>query len=260
MVRFLTYCLVFLLISCKGVNVDDLAETELAVYALIIANEPVKDVRVNYLTTLNGSKTGEPIRDARVFISAQGAEVELSPDPATPGAYYDEAAALAVLPNTTVSIRVEYKTKRATASTIVPLETDIVSVSASTIPVDDTSLGQPVFSVLWTQQPGYTHVLTLDEPTNGTVIPYTVPSGLFSAQYRLPVPGQGATLYDVDFTYYGLHTLSIITIDADYDALFFSAFDALDQRVNTGFDNIEGGSGFFGAATKSIVEIEIIEI
>ncbi|MBI1266390.1 MAG: DUF4249 family protein [Cryomorphaceae bacterium] len=260
MVRCLTYCLVFLLLSCKGVNVDDLAETELAVYALIIANEPVKNVRVNYLTTLNGVKTGEPIVDANVFLSAQGVEVELSPDPTSPGSYYDEAGVLDVLPNTTVSIRVEYKTKRATASAAVPDETEIVSVSASTIPVDELSLGQPVFSVLWTQQPGFSHVLTLDEPPGGAVIPFTVPSGLFSAQYRLPVPGQGTTLYDVDFTYYGIHTLSIITIDANYDALFFSAFDALDQRVNNEFDNVEGGAGFFGAATRSIIEIEIIEI
>lgn len=259
MVRMLSYCLLVLLCSCNGVNVDDLAEAELAIHALVIANEPVKDVRINYLTTLNGNKIGEPVDDARVFIATGGIEVELAPDLSTPGLYFDAEEVLQVLPNTTVSIRVEHKSKKATATSVVPVQTEIVSISASTIPVDETSLGQPVFSVLWTQQPGFTHVLTLSEPSDGIVIPYSVPSGLFSAQYRLPVPGQGATLYDVDFAYYGAHTLSIITIDSAYDALFFSAFDALDQRVNTGFDNIEGGAGFFGAATKAAVELEIIE-
>lgn len=259
MVKYLTYGLILLIAACNTVNVDDLADAEIAISAVVIANEPVKGVKVNYLTTLNGHQVGQPVIDAQVFISAGGAEIALSHDPNNPGTYFDENEVLTILPNATVLLRVLHKDERVTAIAEIPPVTDIISISATTIPIDEFSLGQPVFSVLWTQVEGYSRVLTLEEPVDADLIPFSVPAGQFQAQYRLPLAGQGATLYDVDFAFYGSHTLSVITIDEEYDALFFSAFDALDQNVNNGFDNIEGGAGYFAGATKTTIDLELIE-
>jgi hypothetical protein len=154
---------------------------------------------------------------------------------------------------------VEVGEKVVSAETQVPPATVIVNVSATEIPVDENSTGQPVFSLLWEQLTGYSHVLTLTAPENPAVIPFDVPSGLFQTQYKLPIPGQGVTLYDVDFMYYGSHELVVYTIDSQYEDIYYSSFSTENQLVSSVGDNIEGGTGVFAAASVWKTNLNILE-
>lgn len=149
--------------------------------------------------------------------------------------------------------------RSASASVVVPQPISFIQISNTSIPIDESSTGQPVFSVLWETNPGFSRVFTLTEPSNDPEsIPFPVPSGRFAEQFRLPVPGQGTTLWDIDFRYYGLHELGVYTIDAQYEALFFYAPGEGGARLTRGPSNVENGAGIVAAASYSGIEIEIL--
>jgi hypothetical protein len=149
--------------------------------------------------------------------------------------------------------------QQASASVVVPEPISFIQISNTSIPIDESSTGQPVFSVLWEANPGFSRLFTLTEPSNDpALIPFPVPSGRFNEQFRLPVPGQGTTLWDIDFRYYGLHELGVYTIDAQYDAVFFYTPGEGGSRLTRGPSNVENGAGVVAAASYTGIEIEIL--
>jgi hypothetical protein len=200
----------------------------------------------------------EPLANAQVLCHlADGSQVNLQQDQLNPSRWFTDE--LTISATTRYEIEVIHNDHHARAATTVPADITLVQVSATEIPINVNSLGQPIFTVLWATESGISHVLTLDEPEGQEFIPFSVPSGNFDAQYSLPVPGQGTTLFDTDFQYYGGHTLTVFAIDRDYENLFFYQPAEGGNRLTTGPSNVEGGTGYLTSASRVEVAIEIVE-
>lgn len=158
--------------------------------------------------------------------------------------------------NSIYNLRVEGEERTLSARIEVPAQLEINQVSAQVIPVDEASIGQPIFTILWDNNEETTQLLVLEEEA-GNPIPFTVPSGQFSISFNGPVPGQGATLFDTDFEFYGNHTLSIYAVPEVYESAFFYRPDPLDGALSAAPDNVYNGSGYVYGASKIEVDITI---
>ena len=158
--------------------------------------------------------------------------------------------------NSIYNLRVVCEERTVSARIEVPAQLEINQVSAQTIPIDEASIGQPIFTILWENNEETTQLLVLEEEA-GSPIPFTVPSGQFPISFNGPVPGQGATLFDTDFEFYGNHTLSIYAVPEVYETAFFYRPDPLDGALSAAPDNIYNGSGYVYGASKIEVDITI---
>jgi hypothetical protein len=225
----------------------------IAMQGILIAGEPLA-VEVELVRDFQSL----PLSNATVVCHlSDGGKVNLQQDPLNAARWFSNE--ITVNANTHYAIEVLTDVLHARAETTVPAAINLVQVSATVIPVNVNSLGQPIFTVLWATDAGISHVLTLTEPTAGETIPFAVPSGNFEAQYSLPVPGQGTTLFDTDFQVYGEHTLTVYAIDRAYENLFFYRPAEGGNRLTTGPSNVEGGTGYLTSATRVEVAIEIVE-
>lgn len=175
-----------------------------------------------------------------------------------PNVYRHPAGQAVIQAGTNYRIEVTQDGHFATAEAFVPEPINLVQVSTTQIPVNAMSTGQPIFTVLWTNDPLRSKVLVLQEPQGAQEIPFNVPSGNFAMQYRLPVPGSGTTLFDTDFKFYGTHELEIYSIDKAFEALFFYTPAEGGRRLTSGPSNVQGGAGFVAGASKTVLTIEIL--
>ncbi len=185
--------------------------------------------------------------------------IALLPDAVNPTLFSAPEEAPLVEAGDTYRIEATWAGQTARAEVTVPMPISFIQISSTSIPINAASTGQPVFSVLWEANPGFSRVFTLQEPADANEIPFSVPAGRFAEQFRLPVPGQGTTLWDIDFRYYGIHELGIYTIDAQYEALFFYAPGQGGDRLTRGPSNVENGAGIVAAASYTGIEIEILD-
>lgn len=246
--------LALLLIVLSACRPDEIRPT-VVVEGLLIAGQPAS-VRVFLLNDFQAfNAQGAEVR----VIRDDGASVVLSVDAHSQTTWADAFGEMIIENERAYRIEVDHNGITVSAETTVPPPINIVQVSTTTIPVNSESLGQPIFTVLWTANTQVSRVLTLQEPEGGDVIPFTVPSGNFSNQFRLPVPGQGTTLWDIDFRYYGEHVLRIFTISKDFEDVFFYTPSDGGEQLTRGPSNVQNGAGFFTGASTYEIEIEIVQ-
>ena len=250
--------LVLFFLACR----PDETQPTLVLNALLIDQQ-----RLNVELTLVNDFTEENAEGAVVVCRFQGvdgmdapSEYTLVRDADDPSRFLAPEDAPPIEAGATYTIEASYDGQTAKATVTVPEPISFIQISSTNIPVDPASTGQPVFSVLWEATPGFSRVFTLSEPGPDPVtIPFSVPSGRFAEQFRLPVPGQGTTLWDIDFRYYGVHELGIYTIDAQYEELFFYVPGESGTRLTRGPSNVENGAGIVAAASYTGIEIEILQ-
>jgi hypothetical protein len=245
----LSWVLVFGFSACRP---DERVES-IAVQGVLIAGESLA-VQVNLLHDFQQV----PLANAQVICHfSDGSQVNLQQDQVNPSRWFNDE--VTIVANTRYDLEIIHSNHHARATTTVPADIILIQVSSTVIPININSLGQPIFTVLWATELGVSHVLTLSEPEGEVPIPFLGPSGNFDAQYSLPVPGQGTTLFDTDFQFYGEHTLTVYAIDRDYENLFFYRPADGGNRLTTGPSNVEGGTGYLTSASKVEVVIEIVE-
>ncbi|MCH2198567.1 MAG: DUF4249 domain-containing protein [Flavobacteriales bacterium] len=248
--RFFVIALI-LFVSCEKAN----DEQSLFVQAVLIEGEAVSGVQVAVI-----SESGQvPVSGATVrLFNEAGESVQLSE--ATAGSYADLDGDFVISAGARYRLEVTYDSFFASAETVIPVQTSIDQLSSTTIPIDSGSSGQPIFSVLWSNEENLTHVLVLrvNEETP-LEIPFDVNSGFFASQYAVPVTSNGVTLFDTDFTYYGNHTLEIYTIDAAYDALYFYQPGDAGNIIDGGPENIDGGVGYLTGACLNSIDLELLQ-
>ncbi len=225
----------------------------IALSALLIEGEPVS---VN-VALVDGFEL-HPAGQAEVTLrNNAGQTFDLSVSSSDPFEWVADGVSIEA--GRSYSLTVVYDEQMAMAEAVVPQPIAIAQISSTTITVNPASTGQPIFTVLWEANSEVSRLLVLDEPAEGAQeIPFTGSSGNFANQFRLPVPGQGTTLWDTDFRYYGLHTLSILTIDKAYESLFFYTPAEGGQRLTEGVTNVVNGTGYVAAASRHTIEIEIL--
>lgn len=239
------FFLLVLLGACEG-SLNDNSEQWLLVNGVLLANEPVV-LDIAYL----GDNSTPQIEEAYLE-SESGQIVALQLiDGQLRGDENDLISA-----NTLYTLEILAEKRNTSARIEVPPQLEVNQVSAQVIPIDEASTGQPIFTVLWQNNIATTQLLVLEEES-GVEIPFTVPSGQFSSSFNGPVPGQGATLFDTDFEFYGEHNLLIYAVPEAYEEAFFYRPDPLNGGLNAFPDNVYNGSGFIYGATKIEIPLTI---
>lgn len=246
-----------LLVSCQKDTSDP--ETWIVVQGVLVEGEYAQ-VRLTHPVAFEASSAAEGITGAIVLLDGPNGTVRLSEIAGSNGVYSDTSGEMQIEAGATYSLSVSKGDEKVFATAQVPASIGLVQSSATSIPIDPASTGQPIYSIFWTQVEGFTHVLTLDVQEELPIqIPFSVNAGNFDEQYAFPVPGQGTTIFDTDFYYYGNHKLTVFAIPEAYDAIFFYQNGTGGEQVTEGPDNIEGGSGYFTAVSKLEVDLEIFE-
>lgn len=257
MVRSLAYIWIALFaLSCQKLqDVDN--DHWIIVSGVLKAGVPAQDIRLHFAN--DPEVVNLPVRGAQVLIKGPQ-EIELVEDELEPGVYH-AASNIPVQADQEYELEVRFEEQIVTSATKVPRQLIIEQVSSQLIPIDPGSAGQPIFSVLWESSNEYSYVLTLrNVEASPEEIPFSVPSGQFDVVYNLPIPSQGATLYDTDFTYYGDHVLTIYAIDKDYEEVFFYNLELGVSQLTSGPDNIHNGSGYFTGVSLVEIPISLVEM
>lgn len=234
--------------SACDLNLRDDNENWLVVQGVLLADAPVS-------LAITPLIEGQTLRIKEATLSALSGEViRLHYENGLLNGAEDEL----IQANSIYILRIECEERTVTARIEVPAQLEINQVSAQVIPIDEASIGQPIFTILWENNEETSQLLVLQEET-GNPIPFTVPSGQFSVSFNGPVPGQGATLFDTDFEFYGNHTLSIYAVPEEYEIAFFYRPDPLDGALSAAPDNVYNASGYVYGASKIEVDITLSE-
>jgi hypothetical protein len=218
MVRF---AYILLIVTGFSACRPDTVQPTVVIEGVLVANEDAQ-LRVYLLTDFVRSA----IDKATVtMVTEEGAFAVMQQDEADRERFVLSDASFEIEAQKSYTVEVVYEEKLIWATAHIPPTIEIVQISSTTIPVNPASNGQPIFSVLWQATPSLARVLTLNEPNDANIIPFQVSSGNFANQFRLPVPGQGTTLWDTDFRYYGLHRLQIYTISQEFEEVFPDLID-----------------------------------
>jgi hypothetical protein len=244
-----TYLFAIFLLGCTEEK-NDLAEPTVFL-ATITGGEQIGGIRL----LMPGVSNMDGIENAKVFMAInEGAEVQLdragnvymSPllDPAAFNANY----AFRILTDNQPEMF---------AMAHVPPPIELLTMSNSTV-----SLSSPgtVASILsWTELDSrYAYALKLEcLEANPDSIDQT--PGLFEARNNLSQLQSQLVLLKDDFTFLGLHRLTVYAFDAELEDLFF--YDPADIRglLRTPPDNVTGGMGYVTGVSKFVVEIQIIQ-
>ena len=165
-----------------------------------------------------------------------------------------------VLPNRVYNLIIETEQRTVQSTIEVPEQIELTQTSTQTIPIDPNSSGQPIFSVIWTQQQGVSQLLKLNELEVDEIIPFPNGGNRFSITNGSPNTTPGATLSDTDFLRYGTHQLEIFAVPRKYEEVFFYQPSPEVGLLDEGPDNIDQGSGYVVGASKIAVALELIEM
>lgn len=257
MVRYLAYIWIALLaLSCQKLqDVDN--DHWIVVSGVLKAGVPPQDIRLQFAD--DPGVVNRPVKGAQLLIKGPQ-EIELIEDQQEPGVYH-AGSNISIQAGQEYELEVRFEDQLVTSSTTIPRQLIIEQVSSQIIPIDPDSEGQPIFSVLWESSEDFSYVLSLSNvEASPEEIPFSVPSGQFDEVYNLPIPSQGATLYDTDFTYYGDHVLTIYAIDKEYEEVFFYNLELGVSQLTSGPDNIQNGSGYFTGVSFVEIPISLVEM
>jgi hypothetical protein len=254
--RFLYIALLFLIVGCqKTQNVDN--DHWIVVNGVLKAGSSNQVIQLQFAD--EPGVQNPPVQDAQVIIKGPE-EIVLVESDLEPGMYVNTSNVV-VQADQTYDLEIRFQDQIVSGTTQIPRQLVIEQVSSQLIPIDPDSEGQPIFSVLWESSEEYSYVLTLENvEASPEEIPFTVPAGQFDEVYNLPIPSQGATLYDTDFTYYGDHILTIYAITKEYEEVFFYSLDFGVSQLTSGPDNIQNGSGFFTGVSLVQIPITLVEM
>lgn len=257
MVRYFFIAMIFL----SACNEQVIRET-IVVDGKLYTNERISDIHLSVVRSEGDVFLGQfPLSGAEVSLLSEAGElIPLEESPSIQGKYLDPVLQRVVLSGETYTLQVRWEGKEAKAMATIPPELELLQVSTTTIPINPDSPNEPIFTVIWDDDDDLSHVLSLnvteDSPSE---IPFDVPSGNFDANYRFPLTGQGATLLNTDFEFYGEHNLTIYGLDQEYEALFFYQPGEAGVIIDDGPENIVGGAGYFVGLTRVKVALDLIE-
>lgn len=236
-----------MLLACSPEK--DHVENSTVFFATITGGEPIGDFRL--------WKPGDPnpgvVENASVYMKHEdGQEIELE---FADGVYVSPLSDPALF-NTNYSFRILPDGQpEMYAAAHVPPTIALINMSSNTV-----SLSAPgtVASILtWTNLGDrYAYALKLEcleaQPDSIDQSP-----GLFAVRNNLAQLQSQLVLLKDDFTFFGLHRLTVYAFDAELEDLFF--FDPADIRglLRTPPDNVTGGMGYVTGVSKFVTEIQI---
>ena len=257
--RFLIFFLVICGASCKK-DLNEVPEAPIVVKAYLYGNKPVTDVYLESVLTSRefSHQFSRPIADAEVRLRIEDELVVLEANPEEPGFYMNEN--YTILPGSFISLEIDYNDKVITSSCEIP---DILEVTSTFEGVSVINAGgndQILGSVSWESSPEYEYLLdlTVDEE-NPIPLTFNNAQGKFDDSYALPIKTDNASILADDFSFLGLHKLTIYTLSPEYTEYFNYAPTQFVRSIYSAPNNINNGYGVFAGLTGTTIEIVVEE-
>ena len=255
-----------IIMACENDSPLEPDYEQVVIQAYLYAGEPVDDIQITKTIPM-GSETGspEPINDAAVRLIKGGRTYDLTPAGGDSGYYEYSGTDLTVQTDDEFTLEVDYFDRTASGSTTVPPPPYNVTQSNDTIviPINpanpsfvfDTTVYQ--ISVSWQAEEqdadNYFFVAfeCVDSRTD-TIPKWPMQRGLPGRFVDMP---QIQTYYPVifeDFFFFGLHKLTVYSINQEYVDLYISRVQN-SRELNEPLTNISNGLGVFSAFNSKSV-------
>jgi len=248
---------ILFLSSCSAVSLDDLRDDTPVLTGILREGQTPWDFRYFLLQGETGNQFSVP-QDAFIhLIDDAGNECDLAMQ--GDGTFGCDAA-YPIVAGGTYSITAGNGTHRLTAQVTIPGHFELLTVNTSTFTPNPNAPNEIAFQFSWEQDPALSYAITLEPlDDNPTPTPF-YPSDNFNNQYGLPFLEGQAILRSSYFNYYGPHRITIYAIDKSYEAVFFfNPVADIRSLLNTGLDNVEGGSGYVAGASIVTLNVELLQ-
>lgn len=254
--------ILLLAFSCRT-PVLETPEAPIMVKGYLFGGDSIHDI---YLERVAISREFEeennvPVTDGNVRLIHNGEIIELFPNPDKPGFFFNHDHI--VEPNSFYSFEADIDGSSVSATCFVPEELVIddkdnlknvtLIVGGS---VDSTV---PLLSFSWSQLETEYLIDLRPEEEDLTLLTFSDEIGKFEDFFSLPILDNSASLYNLDFTYIGRHTLTIYSISPEYSDFVRYTPTSFDRSVYRAPDNIEGAYGVFAGLTGTTFELFIEE-
>ncbi|MEZ7887413.1 MAG: hypothetical protein ACI888_000284 [Flavobacteriales bacterium] len=255
----LLFFVVICISSCKK-DFNEVPVAPVLVKAYLHGNKPVTDVYLERVLTSREFDNQEtrPIIDAEVNLRIGDELIVLEANGASPGFYTNEE--YTVLPGSFVTLEVNYNEKVITSSCEIPEVLLVTSTFDGVSVIDAGGSNQVLGSVSWESDPEYEYLLDLivDEE-NPIPLTFNNAQGKFHDSYARPIKTDNATILADDFSFLGLHKLTIYALSPEYSEYFNYAPSQFSGSLYSAPNNINNGFGVFAGLTGTTIEITVEE-
>jgi hypothetical protein len=228
--------------SCKK-DFNEVPDAPVVVRAYLHGNKPVTDVYLERVLTSREFDNQEtrPIIDAEVNLRIGNEEYT-------------------ILPGSFVTLEVNYNEKVITSSCEIPEVLIVTSTFEGVSVIDAGGSNQVLGSVSWESDPEYEYLLDLivDEE-NPIPLTFNNAQGKFDDSYARPIKTDNANILADDFSFLGLHKLTIYALSPEYSEYFSYAPSQFSGSLYSAPNNINNGFGVFAGLTGTTIEITVEE-
>ncbi len=256
--RFLCHVLLLhtLLWHAACTEEDPAPAVQVAVDGVLYLGQPVRDLSLWELTSLD-QENPRPLQVDAVVIRSGSDDFFLSPQPGTPGVYYDSSGQLQLMPQQINQLLVVNGEELVISATQVPVPPQNFRVSQSQFAVnaaDQQSDGAVV--ILWDNPDLNFFVgrLVLVTPPSDKINPEDPSRGNVEEVLDITVEGSYEIPFN-NFKFYGTYALILYAINQEYAAFFGNPRSG--SKIQQ-FTNIFNGVGIFTAASPDTLFFEII--
>jgi hypothetical protein len=246
--------LILLVFGCQKSDIADLRGKEPILFGLFIAGQTAH--HLNYFEAQE-TNSALPIQKlAEITITDEQGQIT-SLNYSSNGYYSDESFILQ--PNQSYFIKsIDNNDNVSEGLVEIPPAIALTGLDQDTI--DISELGSLAIGMGWTalDEGKFSFVLQL-ENLETEKVPLPGVSGLFAERNRFPQLEASLFLQKDDFSYFGLHRLTVYAIDRELDAVFF--FEPSDIRgiLKNAPDNIVGGRGFVAGVSSFSIDLFVQE-
>jgi|GEM_PF-4697746 len=145
------------------------------------------------------------------------------------------------------------------AAVTVPPSPDNIAASETQFSIL-TNDEHPATTVTWDALSGYSFALKLEvlDP-NPVPIPFVgITGGKFQKELSALQISPSVALFNTDFAYYGLHKMTVFSLDGQYASLFDYLPQFTGSALGQGPSSFDRGPGIFGAVGKTEIYFEIL--
>lgn len=248
-----------LLLSCqKEDNIAEQWEGSVAVEAILMVGEPMRDIRLKKLYHADyADQSGKRIIDAQVKVSTADTSFQLSINSAD--STYQNLQAI-VQPSTSYRLEIDYSGKQLSSEAVTPESLSFNENLSDTVYLDYENPQNKLFSISWNEIPNHHYALHLSHmEENPESTTYELEYEDFNLIFSLPVAENNVSVNSAHFEHVGWHRLEVYSIHHEYLEVY-NYEDQFNQYIlEQGPSNIENGYGFFTGMSRDIFYFNVME-
>lgn len=244
--------------GCKEATISGLQSEQPVLTGVLVENETANNIRFFLLPEFGTGLLTAPDNASVVVRDQQGVQWELSAE--SEGVYHFPDASLIFESGKEYFVEANHGKGKLTVQVSLPESFLLLTLSNTEYTLQPDNPGASAFHFSWEDNEEYSYVITLEPLANDPIPSVFYPNHDFQNQFQLPILEGQAILRASYFNYVGPHQVTIYAIDKAYESVFFfNPVADIRSYLNSGPDNVIGGSGFVTGVSKVSFIIEILE-